>query len=202
MKGMIYIAGTFETVQRGGCGRGKGWIDNDPHFWTLPPTWGICRNDLRRKAEPGDLVFFVLPAKAKHPQCIFGYLKIKEIISHYQAWHRPDLQSKRMGNKNPNGNIIVTGSGAYNRYDAGAHRQKFERIKERYAVGDPDCSRLLSASEIRRLAPDFVNVLSVVMGRSGFRPIDFISRAGSFLDGEQVSQLLAWINGASYRLST
>jgi len=22
------------------CG-GAGWLDNDPHFWTQPPTWGI-----------------------------------------------------------------------------------------------------------------------------------------------------------------
>jgi len=194
MKGIIYIAGSFETVRSATCGRGKEWIDNDPHFWTIPPTWGICRNDLRRKAEPGDIVFYVLPMHAKHPQCIFGYIKINEIITHVQAWHQPNLRSKRMGNKNPNGNIIVTSDGTYNRYDAGAHLHMFERVKGRYAVGDIKHSRLLSAEEIERLAPDFVRTLSRVMGGAGNRAIDFISRAGSILNEKQVNQLLIWID--------
>jgi hypothetical protein len=194
LKGIIYIAGSFETVRNSACGRGKEWIDNDPHFWTTPPTWGICRNDLRRKAEPGDVVFYVLPANAKHPQCIFGYITIKEIVSHLEAWHRQELRSKRMGNKNPNGNIIVTGTGTYNRYDAGAHRHMFERIKPRYAIGDSTKSRLLSTDEIDRLAPTFIQILSRVIGGMGTRPIDYISRAGSILDEKQVNQLLRWLD--------
>ena len=195
MKGIIYIAGSFETVRKGGCGRGKEWVDNDPHFWAKPPTWGICRNDLRRKAEPGDVIFYVLPVNAKHPQCIFGYLTIKEMISHLEAWHRPDLRSKRMGNKYPNGNIIVTGTGAYNRYDAGAHRHIFDRVKPRYAVGYPLYSRILSTDDIDRLAPSFVRSLSSVMGGTGNRPIDYISRAGFMLDELQVNQLHRWVDG-------
>ena len=195
MKGIIYIAGSFGAIRKGGCSRGKELIDNDPHFWTSPPTWGICRNDLRRKAEPDDVVFYVLPVKAKHPQSIFGYITIKEMISHLEAWHRPDLRSKRMGNKNPNGNIIVSGSGAYNRYDAGAHLHMFDRVKPFYAVGDPMRSRILSAKEIERLSSGFIRILSIVMGGAGKRPIDFISRCGSIIDEQQVNQLLKWVDG-------
>src|SRR6266849_4528686 len=144
MKGLMYIAGTFETFDRGKCGRGKGWIDNDPHFWTSPPTWGICRNDLRRKIEERDYVFFVLPRGAKHPQTIFGFLRVADIISHVEAHRCADLHSKRMGNENPNGNIIVDSLGNYNRFDGGAHRHIFQKVKERYAIGDPKRSRFLT----------------------------------------------------------
>jgi hypothetical protein len=40
---------------------GVGWLDNDPHFWEPPPTWGICRTDSRRVVKVGDYIFFVLP---------------------------------------------------------------------------------------------------------------------------------------------
>jgi hypothetical protein len=76
LKGYIYIASAFETVNRSVCGRKGSWVDNDPHFWTNPPTWGICRNDLRAGAEIGDYVFFVLPRRGRHPQMIFAYLKL------------------------------------------------------------------------------------------------------------------------------
>src|SRR5688500_3981471 len=125
MKGLIYIAGSFETVSRSKCGGGRAWIDNDPHFWTNPPTWGICRNDLRRKADIGDYVFFVLPRKARHPQMVFGYLRVAEKITHREAFDRAALATKRMGNKNPNGNILVNRHGRYNRFDRGAHERIF-----------------------------------------------------------------------------
>jgi hypothetical protein len=109
MKGFIYIASAFHTVNHSKCGRGGSWIDNDPHFWTSPPTWGICRNDLRKRADPGDYIFFVLPRHCRHPQMIFGYLRIAEPkITHAAAYHRTNLKSKRMGNKNPNGKIWWT----------------------------------------------------------------------------------------------
>jgi hypothetical protein len=66
---------------------------------------------------------------------IFGFLKVVEKISHIEAFPRPDLRSKRMGNKTPNGNIIVDAGGRYNRFDGGAHKQKFEKIKRHYVVG-------------------------------------------------------------------
>src|SRR5271166_2960005 len=128
LKGYIYIASAFETVNRSACGQKGSWVDNDPHFWTSPPTWGICRSDLRARAEEGDVVFFVLPRRGKHPQMIFGYLRIGKIVSHVDAFQRLDLRSKRMNNKVPNGNIIVDGTGGYNRFDGGVHRHKFDKI--------------------------------------------------------------------------
>jgi hypothetical protein len=68
MKGYIYIASFFETVNRSSCGRKGSEVDNDPHFWTDPPTWGICRNDLRARADVGDFVFFVLPARGRRSE--------------------------------------------------------------------------------------------------------------------------------------
>ena len=194
MKGYIYIASAFETVNRSVCGQRGSWVDNDPHFWTAPPTWGICRNDLRAGADIGDFVFFVLPRRGRHPQMIFGHLKIAEKISHVDAFRRADLRSKRMGNKTPNGNIIVDAAGGYNRFDGGAHRYKFEKIKRHYVIGAERESRLLSSEEIRRFAPRFLETLGSILGVHGDRAIDIISRKGRLLTARQVKLLLAWLN--------
>jgi hypothetical protein len=90
-KGYIYIASAFETVNRSVCGQKGAWVDNDPHFWTSPPTWGICRNDLRARVEVGDFASSFCPVTAKHPQMIFGFLKIEAIMSHLEAFRRADL---------------------------------------------------------------------------------------------------------------
>lgn len=42
MKGFIYIVSAFETVNRSASGQKRSWINNDTHFWTSSPTWGIC----------------------------------------------------------------------------------------------------------------------------------------------------------------
>ncbi|HXM64496.1 MAG TPA: hypothetical protein VN950_26785 [Terriglobales bacterium] len=194
LKGYIYIASAFETVNRSTCGQKGSWIDNDPHFWTDPPTWGICRNDLRAGAEIGDYIFFVLPKHGRHPQMIFAYLKIVQKISHMDAFPRTDLQSKRMGNKMPNGNIIVDADGGYNRYDGGAHKHMFERIKRHYVIGSQSQSRMLTATEIQRFAPDFVTKLAKILHMQGaVRPFDLISRKGRILKDAQVKALLAWL---------
>ena len=193
MKGFIYIASAFHTVNRSKCGRGGSWVDNDPHFWTQPPTWGICRNDLRHRAGVGDYIFFVLPIHGRHPQMIFGYLRVSEKITHLDAYRRPDLRSKRMGNKNPNGNIIVNACGNYNRFDAGVHKYKFHRLKDEYVVGDPAHSRMLNDQAIRSLAPAFLKTLSFIIGKRGTRAIDIITRKGRELNARQVNRLLAWL---------
>ena len=125
---------------------------------------------------------------------IFAYLKIKEKISHFAAYHRKNLRKKRMANKNPNGNIIVNANGNYNLYDGGAHRDIFHKIKDEYVVGDAARSRMLSESEIVRLAPSFVKKLSSITGIKGQRVIDIISRAGRSFTADQVDQLLTWLN--------
>jgi len=194
MKGYIYIASAFETVNRSVCGQKGSWIDNDPHFWTSPPTWRICRNDFRAQVEPGDVIFFVLPIRGRHPQMIFGFLKVAEIISHSKAIGREELRAKRMGNKMPNGNIIVDAVGHYNRFDRGVHRHKFEKVKLHYAIGSAAGSRMLTASEIERLVPTFIPTLSSIIGIEGTRAIDLISRKGRRLDAQQVKSLLRWLN--------
>lgn len=194
LKGFIYIASAFENINYSKCGGGKGWVDNDPHFWTGIPTWGICRNDLRKRAEVDDYVFFVLPKHSRHPQMIFAYMKIQEIVTHKEAYHRINLRDKRMGNKKINGNIIVDANGNYNRYDAGAHLNKFDKIKERYAIGYKNESRMLNEKEILKLYPDFIKKLKQVLGGNGKRPIDYIQRYGQTLSPKQINQFLNWIN--------
>lgn len=66
----------------------------------------------------------------------------------------------------PNGNIIVEAGGEYNRFDGGAHRHKFNKIKRHYVVGCETASRMLSSEEIRRLAPTFVKTLGSRLGRT------------------------------------
>jgi hypothetical protein len=193
MHGYIYIASAFETVNRSACGQKGCWVDNDPHFWNEPPTWGICRNDLRAQANEGDYVFFVLPKKGRHPQMIFGYLRIETIMSHTDAFRLHSLRSKRMGRKMPNGNIIVDAKGKYNQFDGNVHKYKFEKIKQHYAIGDRSNSRMLTDRQIRRLAPEFLGVLGDVVGKHGTRAIDIISRRGRKIDAGQVKMLLQWL---------
>lgn len=196
MKGYIYIASAFHTVNRSVCGQGGAWIDNDPHFWEAPPTWGICRSDLRKNICPGDYAFFVLPIDGKHPQMIFAWLKACEKVTHLEAFHRPELMSKRMGSKNPNGNIIVDAQGGYNRFDRGVHRDSFEAIKEHYVIGSESESKMLTDREIRSLAPQFLSALEAILGVSGLRAIDIISRKGRRLNESQVEALAQWLKAA------
>lgn len=194
MGGYIYIASAFDTVNRSGCGQGNSWVDNDPHFWTDPPTWGICRNDVRATAQEDDVIFFVLPIRGRHPQMIFAYLTIERIIPHLRAYYAPRLLSKRMGPKVPNGNIIVDGAGRYNRYDLGVHRYKWQKIARHYAIGVQESSRMLTATQIRSKAPSFLTTLGSTLGKQGVRAIDIISRKGARLTDAQVASLLAWLN--------
>jgi hypothetical protein len=194
VKGYIYIASAFETVNRSICGQKGSWVDNDPHFWTSPPTWGICRNDLRAGADIGDFVFFVLPRWGRHPQMIFGFLKIAEKITHIEAFQQHKLRSKRMGNKMPNGNIIVDAGGGYNRFDGGVHKYKFDKIKQHYVIGREAESRMLASEEINRLATDFLEILGSILGMRADRAIDIISRKGRVLTAAQVKSLLVWLN--------
>jgi hypothetical protein len=124
---------------------------------------------------------------------IFAYLKIAEKITHVEAFSREDLRRKRMGNKMPNGNIIVDGHEGYNRFDGGTHKHMFDRVKRDYVIGDETASRMLSADEIRRLAPGFLKKLGSIVGVRGDRAIDIISRRGRILTPGQVQALLRWL---------
>ena len=190
MKGYIYISGAFTTVRRSKCG-GAGWLDNDPHFWTQPPTWGICRTDLRRCVDSDDYVFFVLPKASELPQMVYGYLRVRERITHVEAYRRR-LASKRMGpGKKPNGNIIVTADGSYNPSDGRAsHKRRFDAIKEHYVIGDTAKSEFFAPAKINFL--DYLNNLFHTSGRSVF---DVVRRGGRRLNERQVHRLLRWLRG-------
>lgn len=191
MQGFIYIAGSFTDIT---LPKNKAdWRDNDPHFWTDPPTWGICRPDIRERANRGDFIFFVLPKASRLPQTIFAFMQIEDKVPHLVASARPELVSKQMSNVNPNGNIIVNPKGGYNRFDHGAHKKGFHRIKKNYAVGSSTIGRLLSEPDVHRLAPGFLPKLNAVLGTNASSAIDAITRAGRTLDNIQVAQLLAWL---------
>jgi hypothetical protein len=66
-------------------------------------------------------------------------------------------------------------------------------------VGDETASRMLSADEIRRLAPGFLKTLGSIIGVRGIRAIDIISRKGRILTPAQVEALLAWLHEQSER---
>lgn len=189
MKGYIYIAGAFKTLDPASSSQ----VDNDPHFWSEPPTWGICRTDLRACAEKDDVIFFVLPKASGLPQTIFAYLKIDEMISHAEAFSRPDLVHKRMSRKRPDGNIIVNSKGEYEVFDDWVHKGNFDRIKRHYAVGSSSGSKFLSPEKIQALAPDFVRRAAEILESNGKNAIELLGQKGRRLSEKQVDEFLAWL---------
>ena len=99
-----------------------------------------------------------------------------------------------MRNRNPNGNIIVNADGSYNRLDAGAHRDRFDQVKEHYIVGDQQVHRFFKPSEIYRLAPSFLATLNDVFDSKAMDIFQVIGRKGRVLNDKQVSKLLNWLN--------
>ncbi len=191
MEGRIYISGVFTTVNRNKCGGGVGWLDNDPHFWEPPPTWGICRTDFRRVIKVGDYIFFVLPKASELPQMVYGYFRVREKITHMQAFRRPELRHKRMAHKKPNGNIITDAHGRYNQFDDGHHKDRFDKIKPYYVIGDAKESKFFSEETIRKFAPGFPAILNRVFGTRRKSVFGTIGRKGRRMSEEQVSRLLA-----------
>jgi hypothetical protein len=63
-----------------------------------------------------------------------------------------------------------------------------------YVIGDEAKSRMLSANEIRSLAPEFLDKLIAVLGLRGERAMDLISRKGRLITARQVKSLLVWLN--------
>ncbi|MDD1779035.1 MAG: hypothetical protein LUQ65_12790 [Candidatus Helarchaeota archaeon] len=192
MEGRIYISSAFTNLRYVKCRPNRDRLDNDPHFWNFPPTWGICRTDFRRMIGQGDYIFFVLPKHTNLPQMIYGYFKIREHIDHITAYRR--FPKKRMRNGNPNGNIIVNADGSYNRFDNGAHRDRFDEIKKHYIVSDPKHFRFLKPADINRLAPSFLETLNTVFKSNATDIFEVIGRKGRVLRDTQVSKLVNWLN--------
>lgn len=198
MQGRIYISSAFTNLRYVKCKPNADWLDNDPHFWNSPPTWGICRTDFRRNLWEDDYIFFVLPKHARDargerlPQMIYGYFKIVRHIDHMKAYRR--FPQKRMRNANPNGNIIVNANGAYNRFDGGAHRDRFRQIMEHYIVGHSREKRFLKPADIRRLAPYFLETLNDVFESEASDVFGVIGRKGRVLNNTQIYKLANWLN--------
>lgn len=195
MEGRIYIAGAFRNLNFSTCSAGEGKIDNDPHFYIMPPTWGICRTDLRRVCSEGDYIFYVLPKiNTVGVQSIFAYLKVTEKMNHVDAFTR--FPQKRMANKKINGNIIVNEDGSYNRFDANQdHRRRFESIKQHYIVGDETASQFLKKEKIMKLGKEFPEYLNNLFDGDSKTIFQIITRGGRILSESQVKKLLQWLKG-------
>jgi len=192
MQGRIYISSAFTNLKYVKCKPNKDWLDNDPHFWNSPPTWGICRTDFRKMLDKDDYIFYVLPKKTEFPQMIYGYIKVVESIPHVEAYER--FPQKRMKNKNPNGNIIVDENGNYNRFDNEDHKERFEQIKNYYVVGDKNNSKFLKPEEIIKLSKTFLSTLQKVFNSNATDIFSIIGRKGRILDEQQIIFLLKWLN--------
>ena len=191
MQGRIYISSAFTNIKNVKCKPNKDWLDNDPHFWTNPPTWGICRTDFRKMLDKDDYVFFVLPKNIELPQMIYGYIRIIEKIPHIEAFIR--FPNKRMKNGNPNGNIITDEFGNYNKYDLGAHRKRFENIKQYYVVGDVTESKFLKSKKIESMAAEFLPILKKIFDTNSNTIFQIIGRKGRKLNQSQIHALLNWL---------
>ncbi len=194
MQGRIYISGAFKHVDVQTAIDGGYQLDNDPHFWCNPPTWGICHTEYRRKLSKGDYVFYVLPKTCALPQMIYAYMQIEEKITHMQAYGRSDLKCKRMRRgANPNGNIIVNSRMEYNELDAWAHYDNFERIREHYIVGSIKNSAFLSPGRITTLSAGFIPMLCRLFNVQGGSAVSILSRKGRVLNEAQIERLLSWL---------
>ena len=193
IKGYIYIASAFENLKPTGCVI-DGEVDNDPHIWTKPYTWGICKYPNRNNVNKGDYVFFVLGSQSKLPQMIFAYIRVGEIVTHYQAYHMEILKSKRMtGDKKFEGNVLVDSHGNYNIHDKGVHKKTFRKIRFKYVIADMNHSRSLKRNEIVAKAKDFVGRLNKILHKKGNTPYQIITRGGRIITEEQTNQLLEWL---------
>jgi len=189
MSGRLYIAKVVKNLDPN-----LGPVDTDPHFWNDPPTWGICRADIRRNVEKQDYVFFTSSASGSNfPQMIFGYMKIKKVIDHHKAFIEFPQKRMRVGAK-INGNVLVDCSGNYHPGDLGAHEDRFPEFVKHYAVGFKGQSRMLSLDEIRAKAPQFVPTLQKIFGTTKSKAHRIIGQGGRKMTYQQTQDLLTWLN--------
>lgn len=191
-QGRSYISSAFTSIKINKCKPINNWLDNDPHFWNSPPTWGICRTGFKKNLGEGDYVFFVLPNNSELPQMIYAYMRIEEKITHLDAY--PRFPQKRMGNKNPNGNIIVNQDGSYSKFDLEIHKDRFNEITNYYLVGSKSESKFLTSKEIEYLSRDFLKILQQVFNTNLTTIFKIIGRKGRVLNPGQIQTLLNWLN--------
>lgn len=192
MSGRIYTTGAFinypSNIHRPNT---NSYLESDPHFWSNPPTWGICRTDYRKVIGKGDYVFWVLPKRANLPQMVWAYMEVVDKIDHDQAYLQ--YPQKRMCLGQPNGNIIVDATGNYNSLDNGIHFHRFHEIKKYYLVGSTSNCNFLTRQQIINKAPSFLPFLQQLFNAPNKSIFDIIGRKGRSLNTSQVSQLLNYI---------
>jgi len=189
MEGRIYIAKVVKNLDPN-----LGPVDTDPHFWNDPPTWGICRADIRSRVSKNDYVFFTSSASGSNfPQMIFGYMKIKRVIDHNRAFNEFPQKRMRVGAK-INGNILTDCNGKYHPGDEGAHEDRFDEFIKHYAVGSKEHSRMLSIDEIKVKAPQLVSILNRIFGTNKTKAHRIIGQGGRKMTPQQTQDLLEWLN--------
>ena len=98
-----------------------------------------------------------------------------------------------MKNGNPNGNIITDEFGNYNKYDLGAHKKRFENIKQYYLVGDITESKFIKAKKIKNFASEFLPILKKIFDTNSNTIFQIIGRKGRKLNQLQIHTLLKWL---------
>ena len=192
MKGYIYISG-------GGADPEANDNLNDPLF-EKTPTLGACMPNIRRLVRPGDYVFVISGKTIGVQQYVVGGFRVVEKISALAALERfPENQLTIDGAGKKRGNIIVMPDGSQNPDDT-HDPETFENRIENYLVGvDPVV--LDTPNEVALGRNETLEKLSSILGRPrGNRVIDVMGRWAKMDEG-QVSDMLAWLNGAKDRAS-
>lgn len=192
MKGYIYISGNGADPQANDT-------LNDPLFGKTP-TLGACMPNIRRLVEPGDYVFVISGKTVGVQQYVVGGFRVVEKISALAALDRfPEnkLSIDEEGKKR--GNIIVMPDGSQSPDDT-HDPDTFEDRIQNYLVGvDPVVLETPEEVDVGR--NETLEKLASILGRPrGNRVIDVMGRWAK-MDAAQVSDMLAWLNGAKDRVN-
>jgi hypothetical protein len=185
MKGYIYITGS-------GADPAARQNLNDPLF-TRVPTLGACMPNIRRLVMPGDFIFVISGKVPGIQQYVVGGMRVAEKISALAAYKRfPENRLALDAEGRVQGNVVVTSRGAQHPLDHHKAATFAERVKN-FVVGDQSVA-LKADREVAMGRAQTLGKLSTVLGKSGNRAIDIVSR-WSKLDEKQAHELLDWLKG-------
>jgi hypothetical protein len=137
-------------------------VGNDPDF-SKPPTWGICRPDVRRSERIGKGSYVVFVGSyprlnAEKPYLVKGYMCVEEKISYLDALDR--FATLENGNKK---NVIV-------RYREDTSTEHIEwKPKTRWGGDDKASDRYKAITERddwKLLPPDFITQIKLPSGKT------------------------------------
>lgn len=184
-KGYIYITGT---------GTDPGLLDNlnDPIFGD-DPSLGACMPNIRRFVRKGDAIFVVSGSAVGVQQYVVGVMEVAEKITALEAFNRFPQHRLRIGDDNLlKGNIIVSPDGTQHPLDRHKAETFDERVKN-YIVGT-NAIALETPEEVGLGRQQSLVKLGDIFGKPGNRAIDIFGRWAK-LDGDQVKNLVAWLEG-------